>query len=58
MDEKKMQAIFDALQGITYLEWKKLSFAIDRSFDTEATKQSNKIEIAAPEKLKEFCELS
>lgn len=57
VDEKKRQQIFEALQGITYLEWQKLSHAIEKSFHAEATKQTNRIEIAAPEKLNRFLEL-
>ncbi len=56
-EEQRLGKVFEALQGITYLEWQKLSHAIDRSFQSEATKQSNNIKIAAPEKLKEFLNL-
>lgn len=51
MDKRKRHEIYEALQGITYIEWKKLRHSIDRSFETEAARQENKIEIAAPEKL-------
>lgn len=55
--EEKTQKIFDVLQDITYLEWRKIRLAVDRSFETEVTKQSNILKIATPEKLKEFLEL-
>ena len=49
LDENKKQQIFEALQGITYLDWMKLRHSIDRSFQ---------IEIATAEKLSEFYNLS
>ena len=57
MDEKKKQQIFEALQGITYLEWQKLRYAIDRSFTSEVTEQTNKVVIATPGKLNRFHDL-
>lgn len=58
LDENKKQQIFEALQGITYLDWMKLRHSIDRSFQSEVTNQSNRIEIATPEKLRRICDLS
>lgn len=49
--EKNMRDIYEALQGITYLEWKKLSHAINRHFENEASKQENNILIGSPEEL-------
>ncbi len=57
MSEEKIDSILQAMQGITYLEWKKLSHAIDKFFESEASKQSNKIELATPEKAKKFYNL-
>lgn len=58
LDENKKQQIFEALQGITYLDWMKLRHSIDRSFQSAVTTQTNKIEIALPEKLNRFYDLS
>ena len=41
MNEQKMRAILEAMNGITYLEWKKLSHNIEQRFKAEAGKQSN-----------------
>lgn len=57
LDENKKQQIFEALQGITYLDWMKLRHSIDRSFQSEVTSHTNKIEIATPGKLKRFYDL-
>lgn len=51
MNEEKVKLILEAMQGITYLEWKKLSHIIDITFKAETDNQSNKIEIASPEKI-------
>lgn len=58
LDENKKQQIFEVLQGITYLDWMKLRHSIDRSFQSEVTNHTNKIEIATPEKLRRICDLS
>ena len=57
MNEEKRQQIFEALQGITYLEWLKLRHAIDKSFASEITEQTNKVEIATSDKLDGFMKL-
>ena len=57
LDENKKQQIFEAMQGITYLEWQKLRHGIELSFQNEVTSQSNRIEIATPEKLRRICDL-
>ena len=49
MNEQKIRAILEAMKGITYLEWQKLSHTIEQRFKAEAGKQSNKIEIADPD---------
>ena len=51
MEEEKLKAIFECVQGLTFLEWQKLKQAIDDDFRSEAAKQKNKIPMAAPEKL-------
>lgn len=51
MQKKTVREMYEALQGITYLEWTRLRATIDRSFDTEAAKIKNKLEIAAPDDL-------
>lgn len=53
----KTEQIYEALHGITYLEWRKICQTVEKSFEAEATTQRNKIVIAAPEKLKEFSDL-
>ena len=58
VDENKKQQIFEAMQGITYLDWLKLRLSIDRSFQSEVTTQTNKIEIATPESLSKFYDWS
>lgn len=47
--DEKLRLILEAMQGITYLEWKKLKHVIDRKFDSEASMQGNKIKMASPE---------
>lgn len=49
MKDEKLKAIIEAMQGITYLEWKKLRHVIERKFDSEASMQRNKIKMASPE---------
>lgn len=46
-----MSEMYEALQGITYLEWKKMSHAINRYFESEASKQANNIQIGSHEEL-------
>lgn len=57
MEKKTMREMYEALQGITYLEWTKLRTTIDRSFDAEAAKIKNKLEIAAPDDLEKIQKL-
>lgn len=47
--EEKLRLILDAMQGITYLEWKKLSHVIEKRFNFEASMQENEIKMASPE---------
>lgn len=49
MTDDKMKEIIASMQGMTYLEWKKVRRLIDGYFECEAAMQNNKIEITAPE---------
>lgn len=49
MTEEKVKSIIEAMQGITYQEWKKLSHVIDVYFNNEIAMQGNKIPMADPE---------
>lgn len=51
MEEKKLKAIFESMQGITLSEWQKLKQTIDATFRGEVAKQNNKIPMATSEKL-------
>ncbi len=51
MNEEKMKEILEAMQGISYLEWTKIRFIIDRVFDSEADNYKRNLQIAAPEKI-------
>lgn len=51
MSEEKIRLILETMQGITYLDWKKLSHVIEERFSAEAGKQSNKIVIASPDEI-------
>lgn len=57
MKPEKKEQIFEALQGITYLEWKNICSAVERSFEAEITTTKNRVVIATSEKLKEFSDL-
>lgn len=37
MKPEKKEQIFEALQGITYLEWRNICSAVERSFEAEIT---------------------
>lgn len=53
MNQDKVIAIMKAMQGITYLEWKKLSHSIETNFTSRANTQRNKILIASPAEIVE-----
>lgn len=53
MEKKKLDAILDAMQGITYSEWKKLRICIDKYFQYEAGKQNNEIPLTNTEMITE-----
>lgn len=54
---EKMRRICEVMQGITYLEWTKLRAMIDRSFDSEAAKATNRLKIAATDELEKTYKL-
>ena len=53
MNDTKMKEILTAMQGITYLEWKKLQHAIDVCFNTDTGAAANKIQLADAERIVE-----
>lgn len=46
MEDKKLKAILQDMEGITYLEWQKLKHVVDVYFNNETAKQNNKILLA------------
>jgi len=46
MDEAKLKLIFEAMQGITYLDWEKLKHCIDVRFSADARAVANKTLLA------------
>lgn len=51
MDEKKIKEILEAMQGISNLEWTKLRFVIDRTFESGISNYERELKIATPEKI-------
>lgn len=51
MTEEKIKNILKAMDGITYLEWKKIQDCIEKSFQSEVRSLKNKIQIATPEEI-------
>jgi len=51
VNEQKLNTILEAMQGITYLEWKKLSHVINARFDADVSIVSNKITLADADKI-------
>lgn len=51
MTEEKIKNILKAMEGITYLEWKKLQDSIEKSFQSEVCSLKNKLQIATPEEI-------
>lgn len=49
--EEKMRLILETMQGITYVEWKKLSHVINKMFDADASIVSNKVTLADADKI-------
>lgn len=46
MDVGKMQSILEAMQGLTYSDWKKLKHCIDRRFTADTSAAANRILLA------------
>lgn len=46
MTDQKMKLILEAMQGITYLDWRKLKHVIDRRFDADASAVTRKMPLA------------
>ncbi len=53
MTEKKMRLILEAMQGITYLEWRKLRHCIDTRFNADTNVAANCVPLADAEKIVE-----
>lgn len=51
MEKEKLKEILQSMDGITYLEWKKLKSCIDQCFSAEASKQNNQIQLAGIEQV-------
>lgn len=49
MTDEKMHEIVTAIQGISYLEWKKFRSVIDRKFEAEASLLANKLPAPSPD---------
>lgn len=45
VNEEKLRAILKEMEGITYLEWKKLKMCIDDYYVAEVKKETNKIKL-------------
>lgn len=50
---EKAKKVLDAMEGMTYLEWTKISFLIDQHFKKRASKMNNGIQIGSPEEVLE-----
>lgn len=48
-----MRLILEAMQGITYLEWKKLKHCIDTMFNADTNVAANRVPLAGAEKIVE-----
>lgn len=46
---EKQKEVIKAMQGMTYLEWVKLSHVINIRFDMEASSIKNALEVSDPE---------
>lgn len=51
MTEEKIKLILEAMQGITYLEWRKLKHAIDMRFDTDISAMARKVPLADADRI-------
>ncbi|MEG0591189.1 MAG: hypothetical protein RR496_06025 [Lachnospiraceae bacterium] len=46
MEKEKLTQVLKALEGISYLEWKKLRHAVDRKFASASMQASNLIKLS------------
>lgn len=53
MNEEKIREILTAMQGITYLEWRKLKHCIDTRFNADANAAANRVPLAGIENIVE-----
>ena len=49
-----IEPVTEALAGITWLEWKKLSMLIDRSFEIKSSELANTVQLATLQELIEL----
>ncbi len=54
MVTERMQKAFDAMQGMTYLEWSKFSHVIDRYYEAETAQRKIGIALSGSEGLPEM----
>lgn len=53
MTEEKIRLILEAMQGITYMEWRKLKHCIDTRFNADTSAAANRVPLADAEKIVE-----
>lgn len=51
MTKEQLKKIMDAMQGITYLDWEKLSLCISTIFNAEISKQANETRLTDSERV-------
>ena len=51
MTKEQLKKIMDAMQGITYLDWEKLSLCISTVFNAEISKQANETRLTDSERV-------
>lgn len=56
MEEKAMK-VLEAMQGMTYQEWLKISRIVDMHFKNKASQQLNETVIASPEEVMKCAKL-
>ncbi len=53
MNDEKIKEVLTAMQGITYLEWKKLKHTIDVCFNADVSTVTNKMQLADVDRIVE-----
>lgn len=53
MSEEKMRLILEAMQGVTYLEWRKLRHCIDIRFNADTNTAASRVPLADVETIVE-----